>query len=136
MYKVSVALLLPAFAILLAGRVQAHEGHAHKAKGVVKAVDANHIEVETKDGEKVSIDLDKETKYFRGESPAAHSDVKAGNRVVVAFMEKGGKNMAREVRLGSAKPGAAAYTCSMHPEVVADKPGTCPKCGMELVPKK
>ena len=28
------------------------------------------------------------------------------------------------------------YTCSMHPEVVADKPGKCPKCGMDLVVKK
>jgi hypothetical protein len=27
------------------------------------------------------------------------------------------------------------YTCVMHPEVVSDKPGKCPKCGMELVPK-
>jgi hypothetical protein len=25
------------------------------------------------------------------------------------------------------------YTCSMHPEVQADKPGDCPKCGMALV---
>lgn len=25
------------------------------------------------------------------------------------------------------------YTCPMHPEVVADNPGTCPKCGMALV---
>jgi len=27
------------------------------------------------------------------------------------------------------------YTCSMHPEVVQDKPGDCPKCGMKLVEK-
>lgn len=25
------------------------------------------------------------------------------------------------------------YTCMMHPEVKSDKPGKCPKCGMELV---
>ena len=25
------------------------------------------------------------------------------------------------------------YTCPMHPEIISDKPGTCPKCGMELV---
>lgn len=24
------------------------------------------------------------------------------------------------------------YTCPMHPEVISDKPGSCPKCGMEL----
>lgn len=28
------------------------------------------------------------------------------------------------------------YTCVMHPEVISDKPGKCPKCGMELVPKE
>ena len=31
---------------------------------------------------------------------------------------------------------AHQYTCSMHPEVVQDKPGNCPKCGMKLVEKK
>ncbi len=28
------------------------------------------------------------------------------------------------------------YTCPMHPEVRKDAPGTCPKCGMTLVPVK
>ncbi len=28
------------------------------------------------------------------------------------------------------------YTCSMHPQVVSDKPGNCPICGMELVKKE
>ena len=27
------------------------------------------------------------------------------------------------------------YTCPMHPEVISDKPGKCPKCGMDLVQK-
>lgn len=27
------------------------------------------------------------------------------------------------------------YSCSMHPEVVADKAGKCPQCGMELTKK-
>ncbi|MCI0685500.1 MAG: heavy metal translocating P-type ATPase [Gemmataceae bacterium] len=29
---------------------------------------------------------------------------------------------------------AATYTCPMHPEVVRDQPGACPKCGMALEP--
>jgi FtsP/CotA-like multicopper oxidase with cupredoxin domain len=31
-------------------------------------------------------------------------------------------------------PGVAvAYTCPMHPEVISDEPGKCPKCGMKLL---
>lgn len=38
-----------------------------------------------------------------------------------------------------AKPGAAAakeltYTCPMHPQIVQNQTGTCPICGMDLVP--
>ena len=28
------------------------------------------------------------------------------------------------------------YTCPMHPEIISDKQGSCPKCGMTLVPMK
>lgn len=39
----------------------------------------------------------------------------------------------------SAPPESAAqahqYTCPMHPEVMKDAPGDCPKCGMKLVEK-
>ncbi len=31
-------------------------------------------------------------------------------------------------------PTGVKYTCPMHPEVVEDGPGTCPKCGMALEP--
>ncbi|MBO0724528.1 MAG: hypothetical protein J2P52_02925, partial [Blastocatellia bacterium] len=30
----------------------------------------------------------------------------------------------------------ALLTCPMHPEVVSNKPGKCPKCGMTLVEKR
>lgn len=36
----------------------------------------------------------------------------------------------------STAPAATAFTCPMHPEVVSDHAGHCPKCGMNLVPKK
>ena len=32
--------------------------------------------------------------------------------------------------------GKQKYTCVMHPEVVMDQAGTCPKCGLKLVPQK
>ncbi|MGF7079098.1 heavy metal-binding domain-containing protein [Mucilaginibacter sp. UYCu711] len=34
-----------------------------------------------------------------------------------------------------AKPAKVKYTCTMHPEVLSDKPGKCSKCGMTLVKK-
>lgn len=35
----------------------------------------------------------------------------------------------------TAPAGAMAYTCPMHPEVVSNQPGKCPKCHMDLVKK-
>jgi hypothetical protein len=32
--------------------------------------------------------------------------------------------------------GKAVYTCPMHPEVVSERPGNCPKCGMVLHKKE
>jgi Cu+-exporting ATPase len=32
--------------------------------------------------------------------------------------------------------GAGEYTCPMHPEIVRNEPGSCPKCGMALEPKE
>jgi len=28
------------------------------------------------------------------------------------------------------------YVCPMHPEVTSDEPGSCPKCGMDLIPRE
>jgi len=36
---------------------------------------------------------------------------------------------------GEEKPAAGGkYTCPMHPEIIRDSPGSCPKCGMALEP--
>jgi transcription initiation factor IIE alpha subunit len=42
------------------------------------------------------------------------------------------------VQSSFAKESAVYYTCPMpeHADVVMDKPGKCPKCGMDLVAKK
>lgn len=34
------------------------------------------------------------------------------------------------------KDSKMTYTCPMHPEVISDKPGKCPQCGMDLIEKK
>ncbi len=39
-------------------------------------------------------------------------------------------------RTGMQKQQPVTYTCPMHPEIHATKPGNCPKCGMKLVKEK
>jgi hypothetical protein len=39
-----------------------------------------------------------------------------------------------QVGVAGAKEKKRKYTCPIHPEVVTDHPGNCPKCGMKLVP--
>jgi Cu+-exporting ATPase len=43
--------------------------------------------------------------------------------------------MALEPDTAGAAKTKTEYTCPMHPEVVQDHPGDCPKCGMALEPK-
>ena len=50
-----------------------------------------------------------------------------------------GGNPARDAVDASSAPASTPaavgdmYSCPMHPEVVSDHPGKCPKCGMDLV---
>jgi FtsP/CotA-like multicopper oxidase with cupredoxin domain len=36
---------------------------------------------------------------------------------------------------GDQSTAASSWTCPMHPEVVTNEPGTCPTCGMKLIPQ-
>ena len=46
------------------------------------------------------------------------------------------KTADKETAMVSKNTGGQLWTCGMHPEVIMDEPGQCPKCGMNLVPLK
>ncbi len=52
---------------------------------------------------------------------------------LTAFKAEPAKYLEEKAKPESA-PVVGQYTCPMHPEIVQDGPGSCPKCGMALVP--
>ena len=100
------------FVVLAAAPVQAHEGHAHKMMGTVKAVhaDMNHVELTTADGKTTGFYVNSDTKYVKGSGTASLADLKPGTRVVVEAATEGTKMIATSVRLstGTTKKTAAA----------------------------
>ena len=52
--------------------------------------------------------------------------------LTIAFLGASGCSKPAPEQAGSQ---AKQYTCAMHPDVVQDKPGKCPKCGMDLIEK-
>ena len=47
--------------------------------------------------------------------------------------KSGSANQQFDLDTTKLKSGDSFYHCEMHPEVISDKIGNCPKCGMELV---
>jgi hypothetical protein len=118
--------------------VMAHEGHKHTTLGTAESVEKVRLAVKDADGKLVTFVLNEKTTYLRGETTVVAGSVKVGERVAVEFEESGTIKTALKVRVGVTEE-KAQYSCPMHPEVVSDQPGKCPKCGMNLVaaqPKK
>lgn len=55
---------------------------------------------------------------------------------VATAQEMKGMKMPVKKHEGKEPSQIVSYTCPMHPEIHAAKPGNCPKCGMKLVPEK
>jgi len=49
-----------------------------------------------------------------------------------AIIWREGKSQVWRAGSSSAFASASKYQCPMHPDVISDKPGKCPKCGMDL----
>jgi hypothetical protein len=115
----------------------AHAGHPHSLPGTVVSIDAKRLVVKNAEGKSEDFVVDAKTVFVRGATVLAKCDAQAGERVVVEFDDSGSAKTATRLKLPVKRATAAIqYVCPMHPEVVSNKPGECPKCGMTLEPKK
>ncbi len=74
------------------------------------------------------------SKYIGAPLPAADAE-HHGHAHVHAQIAQGSSGNVRDTPVvAEAVPAGNKYTCPMHPEIVRDAPGSCPKCGMALVP--
>ena len=89
--------------LAVAAPAEAHE-KGDRAMGVVASVTTDQIVIKTADGHPVTFRITPETLFLRGESPARHQDVRAGERAVVHGKRVGEALQATRVKLGPAPP--------------------------------
>jgi hypothetical protein len=161
-----IALMLTAGAtISLAQEKKEENHHVGEAgmgphKGTIQEADPYHVEILIKEGKAHFYLLDEDAKPIKNKGVTgkaifqfadktsatvtltaegddgfmANNDKTSSYTSCVATFTVNGKSVSAKFK--AAKSVAKTYTCSMHPEVTSDKPGKCPKCGMDLVEKK
>jgi Domain of unknown function (DUF5666) len=91
--------------LALAGTLVAHGGLEH-VSGIVKAITADSMTVETVKQETVVVLLTPKTEFLRSKVKADGKDLKVGDRVVIHAMKtKDGKFEAHEVAFGPTSGG-------------------------------
>ena len=104
------AFVMALFLLLASSVASAHNGVEH-VMGTVTKVSAEAVTVETTAKKVVDVMLNSKTKYTRNDKPAAASDLKVGDRVMINAKEVNEKLVADTVKLGAsaAMPGHAEH---------------------------
>jgi len=119
------SLLLAGFALLATPPSGAHEGHHHNAMGTIRAIGAAQLDVETTEGKLETFRLVDTTAYKRGDAAAKREDLKVGERAVVMYEKKDGKNLAIEVKVAAGQDEHHGHGVAATPA----GPGTVPVRG-------
>jgi hypothetical protein len=83
------AIILAVSLVIISTTAFAHGGHKHAFLGTVKAVSADQLTIETKDGTPASFTLTGKTEYVRDGKSARREDLTAGLRVSVHVADDG-----------------------------------------------
>ena len=83
------AIILAVSLIILSTAAFAHGGHKHAFLGTVKAVSADQLTIETKEGQPATFTLTGKTEYLRDGKAAHREDLTAGLRVSVHVADDG-----------------------------------------------
>ena len=103
----AVVLFLAAFtlAIVSTGVLRAHEGHDHKIMGTVTMAAADHVMLEDRDGNNVTIKVTKDTRV-KSKPAMKVEEIKAGTRVVVTASQAKDKSFTAKIIEVGAAPAA------------------------------
>jgi hypothetical protein len=119
------SLVVVGFALASALPSLAHEGHHHNAMGTIRVVGEAQLDLETKEGKLETFQLADTTAYKRGDAAAKREDLKVGERAVVMYEKKDGKNVAIEVKVAAGHDEHHGHGMAATPA----EPGTVPAHG-------
>ncbi len=90
--------------LFLNALIFAHGGMEH-VLGTVTGITDHSLSVKTSEGAVTMVELDGETKFLKGDTPATIKDVRVGSRVVIHAHKHDNGLHAAEVKIGTGSPG-------------------------------
>ena len=93
--------------LVFTGSLFAHGNEKH-VLGVVKAVGADSVTVETTSHQSQTVQITAQTKFIKSGTPSSLSDLKVGDKVVIHAKPSGNKLEATEIKFGTTPKKSAA----------------------------
>ncbi len=111
--KTKAGVVCALLALLYSASAFAHGGKTH-IMGTLTTTEAERLVVKDRDGKDLSIRLTKDTKFQKGDAPAAAADLKPGDRVVIDGIGPEGNFTATEVRFSSVQERHSGHDADGH----------------------